>query len=616
MKTNTRLLALLLALLMLLSATLLTSCDNDGPADPSDPVNTSEPDDTSAPGGSDVKAADLALIADGKVNFRVIRDEDMANGSAPVSAAASIRTHIINTFELESSNHPEITDDWKKPTEEYDHDRLEILVGTTDYSESKEALAGLSYGEYIIKVVGNKLVVAAYADDAITEAGKKLEELITSLASDGNLTIPGDTCITGNISPMLSALPSYEGGSFSSVTDSSNGGDMLIVKKTTADECADYVTKLEQSGFDLYTTHTITENTFATLTNDSYTVNVGYYDYEKSARIIIEPLADAVGLKEDNIYTEVTTSQITMLGLEYDQSIGLSLLIRLTDGRFIVVDGGFTSRYKEDAKLLVDALKEQSKDYLKSGEQITIAAWIITHAHGDHSGMIRKSYSYFKDMKIEKFLVNFLAQSELNRAMSSSKYGSNYSSNNATDWQGVVNAAKALKADIQYVRVGQVFYMANASMEILYTIDSYSPRLCNAFNTTSLVIKFTFDDGTTFMLTGDATGDAFQILADMYGTYLQSDILQVSHHGCKTWNNDSGTVAAYKRIAPATLLWPRGFTNYESYQAKGYNLVLYPKSEGGQNDNFKEYYIAGYEGESVTLPIPYQVGTAIVKRVS
>lgn len=612
MKTNTRLLALLLALLTLLSATLLTSCNNDDV--PEQPGDTT-PDNTTPDNTTPVEAAaDLELIRGGKTNFRVIRDEDASNDSAQVSSAASIRSYIISTFELENGNQPEITDDWKKPTEEYDHDTLEILVGSTDYSESKEVLASLSYGEYAVKVVGSKLVVAAYSDAAITEAAGKLEELIGTLASDGNLTIPGDTCITGTTSEILSALPSYEGGTFSSITDSSHNGDMLIIKKTTAEECAGYVAKLEQSGFDVYTTHSITENDFTTLTNDSYTVSVGYYDYESSARIIIEPLAEAVGLKEDNVYTEVTTSQITMLGLEYDQSIGLSLLIRLTDGRFIVIDGGFTSRYKQDAQLLVNALKEQSKDYLQPGEKITIAAWIITHAHGDHSGMIRKAHSYFLDMKIERFLVNFLAQSELDRAMSSSKYGGNYSSNNATDWQGVVSAAKALKAPVQYVRVGQIFYMANASFEILYTIDSYSPRLCNAFNTTSLVIKFTFDDGTTFMMTGDATGNAFEIMASMYGSYLKSDILQVSHHGCSTWSNDSGTIAAYKRISPATLLWPRGFTKYADYQAKGYNLVLYPKSEGGQNDSFKEYYIAGYEGDSVTLPIPYQPGNAIVKR--
>lgn len=604
MKLSVKFLSLLLALLMLLSAALLTACEKTDTPGVDD--TTTEDPVTEAP------AADLVLIADGKSNCRVIRYDDLDNSDAVVSSASALRTYIGTKTKVT----PNIDTDWKKPTEEYDHDSVEILVGYTDYSESREALSQIGYGDYIVKIIGRKLVVVGYTDSATALACTKLQELIDSLASEGSLTIPGDTLITGTVNEMLNALPEYENGTFSSAFSSGNDGDQVLIKNTTLEAYATYVLQLEQAGYALYTTNTITENSFATLTNAEYTVNIGYYDYEKSTRIIIEPLAEPVGLKEDNTYTAVTTSQITMFGLEYntENTIGLSMLIRLTDGRFIVIDGGFTGRATEDAQLLVNALKEQSKDYLKSGEKITIAAWIITHAHGDHSGMIEKAYAKFKSMKVEKFLVNFLAPTELAKAMNSSQYGSNFASNNATKWRAVIVAAQALGATVQYVRVGQVFYMADVTMEILYTIDSFAPKLCNAFNTTSLIIKFTFGDGTTFMMTGDATGNAFQIAAKMYGSYLKSDILQVSHHGCSTWNNDSGTISAYKLIAPATLLWPRGHTNYSNYKAKSYNLVLYPKSEGGSNDSYKEHYIAGYEGESVTVPIPYQVGNAIVVR--
>lgn len=612
MKLSVKLLSLLLALLMLLSTALLTACEK---------TDTPGTDDTTTESGADVPpegpttdapAADLVLIADGKSNCRVIRYDDLDNSDAVVSSASTLRNHISTKTKVT----PDIDTDWKKPTDEYDHDSVEILVGYTDYSESQEALSQIGYGDYIVKIIGRKLVVVGYTDSATALACTKLQELIDSLATEGSLTIPGDTLITGTVNEMLNALPEYESGTFSSAFSSGNDGDQVLIKNTTSQEYSAYVNKLNEAGFTTYTTNTITENSFATLTNADYTVNIGYYDYEKSTRIIIEPLAEPVGLKEDNTYTAVTTSQITMFGLEYnsDNTIGLSMLIRLTDGRFIVIDGGFTARASEDAQLLVNALKEQSKGYLKSGEKITIAAWIITHAHGDHSGMIEKAYAKFKSMKVERFLVNFLAPTELAKAMNSTQYGSNFASNNATKWRAVIVAAQALGATVQYVRVGQVFYMADVTMEILYTIDSFAPKLCNAFNTTSLIIKFTFGDGTTFMMTGDATGNAFQIAAKMYGSYLKSDILQVSHHGCSTWNNDAGTISAYKLISPATLLWPRGHTKYSSYKAKSYNLVLYPKSEGGLNDSYKEHYIAGYEGESVTVPIPYQVGNAIVVR--
>lgn len=613
MKTNLKLLALLLALLTLMSALSLASCQADSPDSPDSPddippVTSSEPA---------AEASDLELIANGKAAFTIVRDSELRSDSAVVSAASELRQYIIETAALTSGNEPGIGNDWKKPGEEYDHEALEILVGNTDYPESAEAMSSLGYGEYAVRVIGKKLVVAGYTDEAVSTACDKLRELIGSTVSGGQLVIPADTNITGVANEAINTLPIYQGGTFSSTYDCGGNGSGLLISSTTPEAYAGYVAELEKSGYDIYTTHTITENTFTTLTDANYTVSVSYYAYEKSTRIIIEPLVTPVGLREDNVYQKRTTPQITMLGLEVDSdtTIGLSMLIRLADGRFIVVDGGFTGRASQDARLLVSALKEQSKDYLSSGEQITIAAWIITHPHGDHCGMLEKAYGNFKGMKIEQFLVNFMAPRTLMSTLSSS-YGKNYSSADPTKYQGVLKAAKALETDVRYVRVGQVFYMADVTMEVLYTIDSYAPKVCNAMNTTSLIIKFTFDDGTTFMMTGDATGGAFQIAAKMYGSYLKSDILQVAHHGCKTWDNDAGTISAYKLISPATLLWPSGHQAYASRKAKAYNNVLYPTSEGGSNNNFKEYFVSGREGESVTIPIPYNTGSAIVTRVS
>ena len=154
-------------------------------------------------------------------------------------------------------------------------------------------------------------------------------------------------------------------------------------------------------------------------------------------------------------------------------------------------------------------------------------------------------------------------------------------------------------------------------MEVLYTIDSYAPKICNAFNTTSLIIKMTFGDSTTFLMTGDATGAGFQIAASMYGTYLKCDILQVAHHGYTTWGNDSGTISAYRYVAPSTLLWPQGSSAFPNYKNKAYNVVLFsPETSGGTNKNFKECLVAGLEGESVVVPIPYTAGNAVETRIS
>ena len=77
-----------------------------------------------------------------------------------------------------------------------------------------------------------------------------------------------------------------------------------------------------------------------------------------------------------------------MIGLEYKKSDGgyasngLSILMRLADGRFIVVDGGFNRA--KDMTMLINRMKEQSAGYADKTGGIKVAAWIITHSHGDH----------------------------------------------------------------------------------------------------------------------------------------------------------------------------------------------------------------------------------------
>lgn len=597
-------LALTLLLLMLLSAVMLTSCDTQKD-DPSG-ESSSEPAETTPE-----PAADLELVVGGVAKVGVVRSVDLEAGSLVITAASGLRQYIIEITKLERGNEPDIGDDWKKPTEEYDHDKLEILVGNTAYSESQEVMNELGYGEYIVKVVGNKIVVAGHSETAVNVAANKLRSLIYSNATEGSLTIPADTLITGVVDETINTLPHYDNGTLSSTYACGTGATELIFTDTTPEAYAAYLTKLEQNGYTTYTTNTITDNSFATLNSDKYTVNVGYYAYEKSTRLIIEDLASPVGLESDNVYTAVTTSQITMLGLEYYntseqayQGNGLSLLIRLTDGRFIVVDGGHNRA--KDASLLVSELEKQSADYIGNGK-ITIAAWIITHAHGDHLGMIANQSGYFKKMNVERFIVNFMSETERNKAISSS-YSANWGSGEGGGWTKLATAAKVLNADVQYARVGQVFYFGDAKLEVLYTIDSYGPKVCNAFNTTSLIIKFTFGDSGTFLMTGDATGPAFQICSKMYGSYLKCDILQVAHHGYTTWGTESGTISAYKYVAPSLLLWPQGSHAYPNYTGKSYNIVLFSPEKGGSNANFKECYVAGEEGSVITVPLPYVVG--------
>ena len=598
---------LFLCLALVLSL-MLSACG--GEVSETTPADTSASETTAV---TEPAVTSVDIVRDGKALFDVIRDEDADTSALVVSQARS----IIDKVKGLTGAMLKLNTDWVKRGEELDSTTYEILLGITDYPETKQVMESLKYGECAIRLVGNKIVVFGYTDTTMAHAVTHLNRVLESAVSEDkkNITVSAQELEFFKVQDaQMSALPMYEGGVFRAYYKAGNSSNEFIIGQTNVEEYREYLKKLDNSGFSCYTTHEITGNHFATYHNAQYTVTVGYYDYEESVRLIIEPLAPAVGLKEDNVYTPVTTSQITMLGMEYLNSDGsytsngLSVLIRLTDGRFIVIDGGF-NRAKHSSELMRH-LKEQSSGYAKSMKDITIAAWIVTHPHGDHDGLLYGKYSDFMGIKVERILANFLSETELTKADNSSSVGGNWGTGEGFEYQKVLAAAKALGATVHQVHVGQVFWFADLKMEVLYTIESFGPKVCNALNTTSIVLRMEFGGETVYLSTGDATGYGMEICNKMYGDYLQSDIIQVCHHGYSTWGNDAGMIKAYRTINAPTVLWPQGMAHYPSHKEKAYNAVLF------EVPNYQEVYVSGAEGDYIILPIPYKVGTGITYRVA
>lgn len=616
MKVWTRLSAMLIVLVMILA--LFASCTQ--PVNP--PDSTSDTTTSDAP-GSDTPAdsgttADpenpeeliLKKDADNKLNFKIVRPSGVDAGSTTVKAAQ----HIANMLKEKFGVLPSLSDDWVQPGTEHDPLTIEILVGATNYNETKAAYNATPYGNYSVKAVGNKLVVASYSDSYMFDAANALINVIVAgfNAETGESVIKtADVNISKTSHNQLSALPVYEGGTFYAYYNAGErlegmNCDEIIVKNTSAEEFEAYKKKAVAEGYTLYTENKIADNYFATFTNSAYTINAGFYKYDDTVRLLIEPLAPSVGLESDNKYTKVTTSQITMLGLEYKKSDGSyasngqSFLIRLADGRFIVVDGGFGTA--SGINNFVNTLKNQAKDYTDTP---TIAAWIITHGHSDHVGMI-KQYSTIKSrgIKVERIIANFMSQTERERSVSlnGSSGWESWSTGSGKADSSIRAAATTFGAELHKAHVGQIYYLADAKIEVLYTLESFAPKACNAFNTTSIVMKMTFDGKTTYLSTGDATGNAMQTMARHFGDYIHCDIVQTCHHGYTTWGNDSGMVEAYNKVNATLVLWPQGTHVINNYLGKGYNKVLFSLS------NYKEYYHAGVDGDYVIVELPYVYG--------
>ncbi len=607
---------IVIAVLVLSLSLVLCACE-ETPDEPvvSDDTTTVSADDTTTEVVVDDPFMDpeniqIKLDEAGKnVNFEIIRPDADDTKASSVLTAQKIRDGIQQLLGVA----PKLGNDFTKTGHDADVEKLQILVGITNYDETAKVVSeSPSYGAYTIKVVDNKIVVIAYNDTGYARAANDLLNLMSDGFDAATKTITLKASSLERIEQhdaQLANLPVFEGGRYKAYYDAGQrvagqSCDEIIIDDATPELYDAYIKKLEAAGYKLFAKNDVNGNKFATYNSDKYTVNVGYYDFEEGVRILIEPLAPTA-LMENKTYTKVTDSQITMMGLEYqksDQSYvgnGLCIVIRLEDGRFIVVDGGFNNA--NNTTKFINLLKDQSKAYTSTP---TVAAWIVTHAHGDHQGMIGNSTraNSIKNagIKIESFMVNFMSDGE--RLKSINAYSGNWSATEGGAYSDVWSTANKFGSTMYKIHVGQKYYAADLEMEVLYTLESFAPKTCNALNTSSTVIKMTFGGKTTYLCTGDATGYGMELAAKTFGTHMQCDIVQVCHHGYTTWGNDNGMKTGYRATNATLVLWPQGMHAFPNYTGKSYNSILFTLS------NYKECYVAGPMGDLTVVKLPYVYG--------
>lgn len=597
-----KLIALYFTVLILLSAAL-TSCRKN-PAD-STGISESERAAITALTPADGK---LDFVSEGKPLFTVIKHEGTDNSLGDANAAAKIRKGLAKYCYIQSSTE---TDALKKG-EKYDHESYEILVGPTDYAETAIVAESFTGAGYIVKVIGHKIVVYATTKSSMEKAVDELIALFDKYAvKETRYSLSIDVSLlnfSGTEQREVCTLPLVENAKLFCFYNPGDNCDEAIYDEASRKAFDDYVAKLNELGYKTHTSHNMNDNVFATLYNSEKTVNVGYYDGEKRIRVIIEPFSESslYGSRESDMLDVRTTAQITMLGVRYTDSDGsnvnngASLVLRMYDGRFIVIDGGHNRA--ENMNNIIKVIKDRSSEYLNDGEQPVIAAWFLTHPHGDHIGAIVGQNSLIKaaNIKVENVIINLISEEENNKSDSPVNITSCYA------------AAKSLNANVVVTHVGHTYNYTGITIEMLYTIESLGPAIINDGNQLSLIMKITFTDPNTgektvFMANGDGTGAALRNVAENFKAYVACDIGQIAHHGASTKGDDQGTINAYKFMNPKVVLWTSGEGAYTAYKDKSFNKTMLT------NKNFKEVLVADECGRQTILSIPYKPGTAKYK---
>lgn len=355
-----------------------------------------------------------------------------------------------------------------------------------------------------------------------------------------------------------------------------------------------YLTTLKNNYFTEYATNTIGSNKFATYTKGNTTVNVEYTPATKTI-LVTEQVTDALPTKaKDNEYTDLGYQPL-IIQLDHNGAtgggIGMSYIIRLADGSFIMVDGGHTESKFDNADRMYNLLRQ----YIPTGE-IKIAAWILTHCHSDHiSGFMSFIEKYNAEINVEQVIYNFGTEEQY------AKTGNDVGKINYTGFT-VMKAYMASfipEARVSTCHSGYKYSIRNAVVDIYFTMEDIFPSVLGTnytdINNTSTTFKVSFTDENvdqTLLITGDSANTQCTAMAKKYpGEELKSTFVQVIHHGISY-----GYYSLYALMDPEVALFPASSNRLMNvlYQAQNRYFV--------EEDSVKEVALSDYGTRVFALP--------------
>ena len=439
------------------------------------------------------------------------------------------------------------------------------LIGLTKDPASRAALDLIGTDEWIITVIDGKLVVTGWYDNATVAAVRALNALASVDAADITLNLP----MIGKMNYVAEA-PAFTAGKFLGAMDSDFGAVVMRYNEIEAADFDAYCATLEAAGYELYESNTldgwkdISKLRFATYVKGEDAVLVQYLPmgitlddpatmtsaekkaYESacsmdgtSIRVILT--RSELLVNNDAANTGWTDAGITpklhLLHL-YDKhsdgnNIGQCQIFTLADGSFIVVDGGSSP----DAENVYKTLREMNE---REDGKIVVAAWILTHAHGDHTGALgtlAATEEWAKEITIEQIVLNHVAVSYRYRSTGklSYRWENGFSAEFANIRTVVGKFAQGENYKLIMPHMGQIMKIRNAEVEFLTVGDEdMFPVLFTNDNAQSLVFRVTYPTVTDqeIMIVGDSALDqTYNVFFPLMPDELHADILQVAHHG-------------------------------------------------------------------------------------
>lgn len=340
-----------------------------------------------------------------------------------------------------------------------------------------------------------------------------------------------------------------------------NQNEMHVYRKVNKAELDSYVADLCNEGYEKKEELSVNGNSFISLLSKNDLIHIFYNESSYILKVISDPLCETVYYESESCYETYAATSLAPISLDYSHreitdGNGMAFIITLTDGRFIIIDGGYGDYQTEDelkeprdAHILYEYMKNSNK---RPDKKIIIAAWIITHPHADHYGAFVKFTSlYANEVSVESFIFNN-GEPET--------YSKQYPTGDFLRKKifEIVDSSYP-NAKIIKPHVGQTLTFCDVKFTVLHTHEACIPNILPATNDTSLVLKITIN-GIDTLLMGDCDEGISSLLVNTFGNFLKSDIIQVNHHGYS-----GATVELYDTVLPSYTLWP---TSSEAFKLR------------------------------------------------
>lgn len=380
------------------------------------------------------------------------------------------------------------------------------------------------------------------------------------------------------------------------------GGDSYVFYQSVASkgDFEAYCASLDAAGFTKHYDSVEGKAFYAYYYNDTAILNVSFSSADGAMRITVdhrsksalpplEPICDGT--------PDSAEPKLVLFGdhLYENSDCGMGYIFRLSDGSFVLIDGGMPW-----PSTIPEAFYERLSE-LAGGKKIVVSAWLLTHAHPDHTRVfVELSKSHGADIDVRRVIYNFPGHLM--------QIGSGHAAWCVNEVKWVEEAIERYASKPEFIRAytGQHYKLPGMQIDMLFTLDDFKqPFFPLNFNATSLIFRITAE-GQTFMFLGDADPTSIGILVAKYGEALKSDVVQVAHHGYY-----GGTKEGYDAIAAPIVLWPTPWYHPRKGDLRYADPSWSPVTREMIRNYAKHVYVQAKGTDILSLPITGEEGTTL-----